>query len=346
MRSPQPDELSAAQFANAWRLVHRNSQRLLKPVNTLLEFSRIEAGRCRRHLSPWSLAAFTAELASVFRAAAERAGVRLVVDCPPLAEPIHVDREMWEKIVLNLLSNAFKFTFEGEIEVKLQPVGSGASADRAGHRRRHSAPSDGESLRNRFDQRSKIPCAAGRRAPGSASQGPGAVKKKTPNCTAASSRVGESHRGGHCYYDLRHLYARLRIICPDAGPTIVRRSHHGATTAAHRALRRRSDGLAASPAPGAAASAGNLLDPQNGVPRRRPSGRTAPRCCSRTTTPTCEVIWRDCSRNITKSKPFRDGMAALQAARHRSPDLILSDVMMPKLDGFGLIREIRSRSRH
>jgi len=46
--------------------------------------------------------------------------MRLVVNCQPLDEPAYVDCEMWEKIVLNLLSNAFKFTFDGEIEVRLR----------------------------------------------------------------------------------------------------------------------------------------------------------------------------------------------------------------------------------
>ena len=82
-------------------------------MNTLLDFSRIEAGRVQASYEPIDLAAFTAELASVFRSAIERAGLTLTVDCPPLPEPLHVDREMWEKIVLNLLSNAFKHTFEG-----------------------------------------------------------------------------------------------------------------------------------------------------------------------------------------------------------------------------------------
>src|SRR5262249_8295607 len=62
---------------------------------------------------------FTTDLASVFRSTIERAGLELIVDCPPLPEPVYVDREMWEKVVLNLLSNAFKFTFEGRIEVRL-----------------------------------------------------------------------------------------------------------------------------------------------------------------------------------------------------------------------------------
>jgi signal transduction histidine kinase len=104
-------------------LAHRNALRLLKLVNTLLDFSRIEAGRVQAVYEPTDLASATAELASVFRSAIEKAGLRLVVDCMPLSEAAYVDREMWEKIVLNLLPNAFKFTFAGEIEVKLRQTG-------------------------------------------------------------------------------------------------------------------------------------------------------------------------------------------------------------------------------
>ncbi|MGF2014989.1 PAS domain-containing protein [Nostoc sp. DedVER01b] len=99
-------------------IAHRNSLRLLKLVNTLLDFSRIEAGRMEAVYEPTDLVMFTTELASVFRSAIERAGLRLVVDCPPMSEPVYVDRQMWEKIVLNLLSNAFKFTLAGEIAVR------------------------------------------------------------------------------------------------------------------------------------------------------------------------------------------------------------------------------------
>ena len=103
-------------------LVYRNGLRMLKLVNTLLDFSRIEAGRREASYEPTDLAALSAELASVFRSAIERAGLRLSVDCPPLAEPVYVDRSMWEKIVLNLMSNAFKFTFAGEIALSLRQV--------------------------------------------------------------------------------------------------------------------------------------------------------------------------------------------------------------------------------
>ncbi len=69
---------------------------------------------------PTDLAAFTAELASTFRSAMEKAGLQFIVDCPALSEPVYVDREMWEKVVLNLLSNAFKYTFQGAIAVRLR----------------------------------------------------------------------------------------------------------------------------------------------------------------------------------------------------------------------------------
>jgi signal transduction histidine kinase len=101
-------------------IAHRNSLRLLKLVNALLDFSRVEAGRIEASYEPVDLSALTRDLASNFRAACEKAGLSLVIDCPPLAEPVYVDREMWEKIVLNLVSNAFKFTLEGEIVVRLR----------------------------------------------------------------------------------------------------------------------------------------------------------------------------------------------------------------------------------
>ncbi len=103
-------------------IAHRNALRLLKLVNSLLDFSRIEAGRVQARFEPTDLAALTADLASTFRSACERAGLVLLVDCPPLSQPAHVDRDLWEKIVLNLISNAFKFTLDGQINVVLREV--------------------------------------------------------------------------------------------------------------------------------------------------------------------------------------------------------------------------------
>ena len=101
-------------------LAHRNGLRLLRLVNTLLDFSRIEAGRAQASYEPTDLATLTADIASGFRAVTDHAGLVLAVDCDPTPEPIYVDRDMWEKVVLNLLSNAFKFTFEGGVFVRLR----------------------------------------------------------------------------------------------------------------------------------------------------------------------------------------------------------------------------------
>ena len=107
-------------------LIHRNSLRLLKLVNSLLDFSRIEAGRIQAHFQPVNLSAYTSELASVFRSTIESAGLKFKISCEKMPEEIYVDRDMWEKIILNLLSNAFKFTFEGSVQVSCAWKNDGA----------------------------------------------------------------------------------------------------------------------------------------------------------------------------------------------------------------------------
>ncbi|HEU5048489.1 MAG TPA: ATP-binding protein [Rickettsiales bacterium] len=100
-------------------IAHRNALRMLKLVNTLLDFSRIEAGRMQASYIPTDLTTYTAELASNFRSIMEKSGLHFTVNCPALPEAVYIDHDMWEKIVLNLLSNAFKFTFSGEVAVSL-----------------------------------------------------------------------------------------------------------------------------------------------------------------------------------------------------------------------------------
>ncbi|WP_026463553.1 ATP-binding protein [Adhaeribacter aquaticus] len=102
------------------KIVYQNSLRLLKLVNTLLDFSRTEAKRAQVFYEPMDICSFTSEIASAFEPAMTKAGLTYQVICESGSEPVYVDPEIWEKIVLNLLSNAFKFTLAGQIVLKLQ----------------------------------------------------------------------------------------------------------------------------------------------------------------------------------------------------------------------------------
>ncbi len=128
MLGPLEDALTGAGTLDAGQLelVHRNALRLLKLVNALLDFSRAEAGRVRAEFRPLDLGAFTAELAGTFRDATNRAGIDLEITYDELPGPVYVDRDLWERIVLNLISNAFKVTLDGGISVHVAAVDGAA----------------------------------------------------------------------------------------------------------------------------------------------------------------------------------------------------------------------------
>lgn len=117
--SQQKDTLTQEQEAHL-TATHRNALRLLRLVNTLLDFSRIEADKVQAQYFPVNLSTITEDIASTFRAAVEHAGLQFNVSCEALNMAAYVDRDMWEKIVLNLLSNAFKYTLRGSITVSLE----------------------------------------------------------------------------------------------------------------------------------------------------------------------------------------------------------------------------------
>ncbi|MGV3538582.1 MAG: ATP-binding protein [Rufibacter sp.] len=100
--------------------VLRNAQRLKRQVNDLLKFNQINEGKLRAEFRPVNITALTKELSACFQSAIERAGLAFEVSCSDITEPVYVDSYLYESILFNLLSNALKFTFTGKISVVLQ----------------------------------------------------------------------------------------------------------------------------------------------------------------------------------------------------------------------------------
>jgi signal transduction histidine kinase len=293
-------------------LVHHNTLRLLKLVNRLLDFSRIEAGRMTATFARTDVAAFTTELASMFQSAATKAGLTLEIDCPPLSEPVLVDRDMWEKIVLNLLSNAFKFTFAGHIAVKLEErgpelvlrvtdTGTGIPADQ---------------LALVFERFHRVEGARGRTHEG------------TGIGLALVQELVRLHGGAISVESTVGVGSTFTVSIPRAAP-----QQGGAAKAAEPVEpsheRRAIFAVEARgwiPTPDVATSAPEgaariLFADDNAELRAYVSGLLAPHYA-------VEVVV--------------NGRQALARARESRPDLVLSDVMMPELDGFGLLRELRA----
>ena len=311
-------------------VAQRNGLRLQKLVNTLLEFSRIQAGRVRAVYEPTDVAAVTAELASNFRSACERAGLSLVVDCPPVSETVYVDREMWEKVVLNLLSNAFKFTFEGEIAVTVRATS--AAVELAVRDTGIGIPP--EEIGRIFERFHRVEDARGRTQEGT---GIGlALVQELVELHGGSVRVTSLVDQGSTFTvsiptGKAHLPAdRVGETTSPAATTL------GADPYVEEALRWVSDEaslpLLASPARSAAAPG---RGEESGPGRRS------------------RILWADDNSDMRdyvrrllsphyEVEAVADGRAALDAARARRPDLVLADVMMPKLDGFALLRELRA----
>lgn len=311
--SPERDRLEVA---------HRNSLRLLKLVNSLLDFSRIEAGRARATYQATDLGAFTAELASNFESACERAGLELVIDCPSLAEPVYVDRDMWEKIVLNLLSNAFKFTFEGRITVRLRAVDG-----RAELRVRDTGvgvPRD--ELPRLFERFHRIEGQRSRTYEGS---GIGlALVQELVKLHGGNLRAGsEVGLGTEFFVDIPLGTAHLR---PDriVGETAAAAPQHTRAWAAETLGWLQEAEIATAPF-GVKAS-------EIAVPRAGARILVADDNLDMRT-----YVSRLLDR-VAEVHAVPDGQAALEAIREQRPDLVLTDVMMPRLDGFQLLEAIRS----
>jgi signal transduction histidine kinase len=310
----------APEDAERLELLDRNARRLLKLVNTLLEFSRIEAGRVTASFEPTDLAGLTADLASNFRSAVERAGIELILDVLPLREAVFVDRTMWERIVLNLVSNAFKFTFDGSITVRVRDTDDGVElevVDTGVGIPPHELP-------RLFERFHRVEGARSRSHEGS---GIGlALAHELVRLHGGDVRVSsEPGRGtsfcvrlpkGHAHLSPEHV----RAGAPHA-------LHHSGGGGAYV-----EEALGWLPVDAGPAPSSNDVEwgsrPHIVVADDNADMRAY-------VTRLLREQW-----DVTST---RDGRDALDVIEARRPDLVVADVMMPHLDGFGLLAAIRAR---
>ncbi|GAA2862173.1 hypothetical protein Acy02nite_54050 [Actinoplanes cyaneus] len=295
--------------------LHRNGLRLLKLVNTVLDFSRLESGRMRAVYRPTDLAGHTARLATSFRPATERAGLDLVIETPPSPVPVHVDHELWEKIVFNLLSNAVKFTREGRVEVRVRADEVHAQAELTVRDTGVGIPLDEQPLL--FDRFHRVTGTWSRSHEG------------TGIGLALVRELAELHGGSVSVHSEPGTGSEFRVRIPFG--------------TAHLPADRISDepagadprlwvdeavwwsGNSAAVPPAAGAGHGSILLADDNADLREH--------VSRLLSPYWDVA------------TAADGLSALELAREHSFDLVLTDVMMPGLDGFGLIAALRGDPR-
>ena len=307
-------------------LIRRSGLRLQKLVNSLLDFARIEAGRAQARYVATDVAALTADLASSFRSAIEKAGLRLVIDCPELAQPVYVDREMWEKIVLNLVSNAFKFTFEGAITVRLRAAGD--RVELAIEDTGTGIPA--AELSHVFERFHRVAGGKSRTHEGT---GIGlALVQELVKLHGGTVRVDSTEGRGTTFtvalpLGTAHLPAE-RVVADGQ----VQSTTTGGETFVAEALRW---------LPGAG-------QPEDQEPAAGALDATA--------TERPRILWADDNadmreyvRRLLNARydvhTVSNGQEALDAVRERLPDLVLSDVMMPYVDGFGLLKALREDPR-
>jgi signal transduction histidine kinase/DNA-binding response OmpR family regulator/anti-sigma regulatory factor (Ser/Thr protein kinase) len=291
-------------------LALRNGRRLQRLVNDLLDFASIEAGRSHPVRVQTDVATFTAELAGIFRAAAERAGLRLTVDCPPVVLPAHVDPRMWEKIVVNLLANAVKYTFVGGIDVALDSDGAGFRLTV----RDTGVGIVADELPHLFERFHRVPGATARTREGTGI-GLALVQELAALHGGAVSVASEPGVGST-------FTVALPYGAPDLGADEVRAAAQPSEAARGEAASWEDDtSRPGEPAPGDSLGAHVLVVDDNADMRSYLARLLGAHWAVRTTA---------------------NGEEALRAVAERQPDVVLTDVMMPRVDGFELLRALRS----
>ena len=303
------------------KVVRRNGLRLQKMVNALLDFSRIEAGRVQPTFQPIDLAILTSDLASSFRSATERAGLEFKVQCEPTSQVVYVDREMWEKIVLNLLSNAFKFTFKGGIEIRLHSDSKNAILTV----RDTGVGITKEELPKLFERFHRIEGSRARTHEGS---GIGLALVQELIKIHGGEITASSEFGKGTMFQVTVPFGSAHL----ASDRVRRTTASNATSPTHT-------GVFVDEALGWLPGDENILmsPDESESPKRDPNIRIL---LADDNSDMREYIARLLGARWSVETES-DGVSALEAVRRDPPTLVITDIMMPRLDGFGLLSELR-----
>lgn len=287
----------------------RNARRLQRLVDSLLDFSRIEAGRANARLECTDVGALTAHIASSFTELCHRAGLELVVDCSPVLAD--VDPGMWETIILNLLSNAVKYTLRGSISVEVR-------AD-SGHcvvaMRDTGVGIAAEDLDRLFDRFYRADNFRGRSVEG------------TGIGLSLVRGLVELHSGTVDIDSELDVGTTVTVRLPQSAGTAAGRSPAGPLDESNPYVAEASQWL--TPVPG---RDGSTAAPERSRPLVLIADDNADmrHHLDRVLSAQWETVLA------------ADGESALAATRTLRPDAVVTDVMMPGIDGFGLVAAIRA----
>ncbi|WP_395849542.1 ATP-binding protein [Cystobacter fuscus] len=329
------EPLSAGQRQRQ-QLIHRNGLRLLKLVNSLLDFSRIEAGRVQASYRPTDLSQLTVDLASAFESAMAQAGLTYTVTAPALPEPVYVDTDFWEKIVLNLISNAFKFTLKGSVEVWLTPL---EGRVRLTVRDTGTGIPEAEMPRL-FERFHRVETTRGRTYEGT---GIGlALVQELVRLQGGSLRAESVEgRGSAFHVELPFGHAHLDPARIDSREKPLG-SQSLSSAFAEEALRWLPDAVESPPTPAPVSTARPAAPPSRDEGFQLPS---KPRILIADDNADMRGYIKSLLQRSSEVRTVEDGEAAHTTVLQWTPDLVLSDVMMPRLDGFGLLRKLREDAR-
>lgn len=326
--------IDAQRLATQAPVMHRNARRLLRLINQLLDLSRLEAGGMRLQARRGDLVSFLRRHVLSFTSHAERDGVALVFTAEPEVIEMAFDADKLEKIITNLLSNAFKFTPSGGrmrvmvrqvdsyVEIAVRDTGEGISA---------------EDLPLVFDRFYQADSSSTRRHVGT---GIGlSLAKELVELHGGTIRV-ESERGFGSTFTVR-IPLRATPLVDDG---VNGRSHQLRDIPGGRQADEHAQPV---PLTDQMQETDNQLqadvEPEVNAPADAPCNApaNAPKILIVEDNADMRGYLRSHLAGTYRLLEAEDGADGLRQAKEHQPDLVISDVMMPEMDGFALCEAIK-----